>query len=166
MLKPVAWITALVAFGAIGSTMLESQTRKPEPRGAYLAAIMDCNGCHTPGTLAGKPDATRPLAGSEVGFQLPGLGTFYPPNLTPDRETGLGNWSIDEIVAAVRTGVRPDGRILAPIMPYHSYAALTDDDARELATHLKTLQPVRNKVPAPVGPSERPTSPYLAPVVP
>ena len=138
----------------------------PEERGAYLAAIMDCTGCHTDGALAGKPDPARFLAGSEIGFLLPGLGVFYPRNLTPDKETGLGDWSAEQIIHAVRTGERPDGRILAPIMPYHSYGKLTDDDATALAAYLKSLPPVHHVVPGPFGPDEKPTAPYLAPVMP
>jgi mono/diheme cytochrome c family protein len=134
-------------------------------RGAYLARIMDCGGCHTPGIFAGKPDVGRMLGGSEIGFQIPGLGIFYPPNLTPD-ETGLADWSEDDIVAAVRTGVRPDGRVLAPAMPWHSYAALTDEDAGALARYLKTLTPVKHRVPAPVGPQGKPSAPYLTVVAP
>ena len=122
---------------------------------------MDCGGCHTPGALTGKPDAARHLGGSEVGFQIPGMGIFYPPNLTPDRETGLGGWSEADIVKAVRAGTRPDGRVLAPVMPYHNYARLTDGDAQALAGYLKTLKPVRNKTPEMRGPSEEPTAPYL-----
>jgi mono/diheme cytochrome c family protein len=104
--------------------------------------------------------------GSEVGFQIPGLGIFYPPNLTSDRETGLGNWSEAEIVAAVRTGVRPDGRELAPAMPWRAYAALNDADAQALASYLKSLKPIANKVPDPVGPGQTPPGPYLTVVVP
>lgn len=135
-------------------------------RGKYLASIMDCTGCHTGGALIGQPDAKRFLAGSEIGFAIPGLGVFYPPNLTPDRETGLGAWSADEIVAALRKGERPDGRILAPVMPWRSYAALSDRDARALVAYLKSLPPVRFKAPAPVGPDATPASPYLSLVVP
>jgi mono/diheme cytochrome c family protein len=137
-----------------------------QTRGAYLAAIMDCRGCHTPGTLMGKPDAARDLAGSEIGFQVPELGIFYPPNLTSDPETGLGRWSEAEIARAVRTGVRPDGRILAPVMPWHAYAALTDEDAAALAGYLKSLPPVRNAVPPLTGPSEAPPAPYFTIVAP
>lgn len=135
-------------------------------RGKYLATIMDCTGCHTAGALIGQPDPKRLLAGSEIGFAVPGLGVFYPPNLTPDRDTGLGAWSAAEIVAAVRKGERPDGRMLAPMMPWPSYAALSDADARALAAYLKSLPPVRNQAPAPVGPGETPASPYLTLVVP
>lgn len=130
-------------------------------RGEYLATIMDCTGCHTPGALRGEPDVSRHLAGSDVGFQIP-PGTFYPPNLTPDKETGLGAWSEAQIIKAVRQGVRPDGRILVPVMPYHSYGKLTDADASALAAYLKSLKPVRNRVPALVGASEKPRAPYLA----
>jgi mono/diheme cytochrome c family protein len=130
-------------------------------RGKYLATIMDCTGCHTGGALIGQPDPKRHLAGSEIGFGVPGLGVFYPPNLTSDRETGLGAWSADEIVTAIRTGERPDGRKLAPVMPWPSYGALSDADARALVAYLKSLPPVRFKAPAPVGPNETPPSPYL-----
>jgi len=151
-------------------TLLAAASTAPagerEARGEYLAAIMDCAGCHTPGTMLGKPDQQRHLAGSEVGFEIPGLGVFYPPNLTPDAETGLGRWSTTDIVTAVRTGVRPDGRVLAPVMPYKSYAALSDADAEALASYLKSIKPVRHRAPVLAGPSEKPASPYLAVVVP
>lgn len=97
---------------------------------------------------------------------LPGLGIFYPPNLTPDPETGLGAWTIAQIVTAIRTGVRPDGRILAPIMPYHSYAVLTDEDARSLGSHLKAVKAIRNKVPGPVADGQTAPAPYLAVIAP
>jgi len=135
-------------------------------RGAYLAAVMDCAGCHTPGVFLGKPDFSRALAGSEVGFQIPGLGIFYPPNLTPDEKTGLGAWTEEEIIAAVRTGARPDGRILAPAMPWRSYAALNDSDAHALAKYLKSVKPVSHQVPAIAGPSEKPVAPFLAVTMP
>lgn len=130
-------------------------------RGEYLSRIMDCGGCHTGGALTGRPDPSLHLAGSEIGFGVPGLGIFYPPNLTPDPETGLGAWTEAEIVQAVRTGVRPDGRVLAPVMPWQSYAALTDADARALATYLKSIKPVRRAVPPLTGPGQPAPAPYL-----
>ena len=129
--------------------------------GEYLARIMDCGGCHTGGALAGRPDPALLLAGSDVGFGVPGLGVFYPPNLTPDLETGLGSWSEADIIKAVRTGERPDGRELAPVMPWRSYAALNDEDAAALAAYLKGLEPVRHAVPPIAGASEKPPAPYL-----
>lgn len=135
-------------------------------RGEYLAAIMDCGGCHTTGALIGKPDPAMYVAGSTVGFQIPGLGIFYPPNLTPDKETGIGTWSEADVAKAVRTGERPDGRILAPVMPYHSYSKLTDKDAAALAAYLKSLKPISHPVPPIVGADGKATAPYLSVVMP
>lgn len=160
---------ALVLAALAVPTALTAQTTASQEklkRGEYLAGIMDCGGCHTPGIFLGKPDEQRRLAGSEVGFQIPGLGIFFPRNLTPDRETGLGSWSEAEIVKAVRQGIRPDGRVLAPAMPYKSYGRLTDADASALAAYLKSLKPVVNQVPAIIGPKEKASAPHLSVVMP
>jgi mono/diheme cytochrome c family protein len=165
--RPMRWIVwAAVAAASVQISGSPASAQEQVERGKYLVAIMDCTGCHTPGTSLGKPDMDRPLAGSEVGFQIPGLGIFYPPNLTPDPETGLGTWSEADIIKAVRTGVRPDGRQLAPVMPYHSYGRLTDADAQALASYLKSMKAVRNQVPGPIGPSEKPAAAYLTVVMP
>jgi mono/diheme cytochrome c family protein len=136
-------------------------------RGEYLARIMDCGGCHTRGALLGAPDPALELAGSEVGFFLPGLGIFWPPNLTGDETTGLGAWTEEEIARAVTEGVRPDGRILAPAMPWRSYAGLGEDDARALAAYLKSL-PARPFAaePQPVADTADAKAPYLTVTVP
>jgi len=107
----------------------------------------------------------RYLGGSDVGFEIPGLGVFHGPNLTPDPETGLGNWSIGQIVTTLQTGKRPDGRELAPSMPWRAFASLTKDDATAIAVFLKSLPPVKNKVPGPFGPTEKPTG-FVMKVVP
>src|SRR6478609_5774267 len=140
-----ATVFSIVALSAIAASPVTAQDKLR--RGEYLATIMDCGGCHTPGALTGQPDHTRHLGGSGVGFQIPGVGIFYPPNLTPD-ETGLGAWSEKDIMTAVRTGVRPDGRVLVPVMPYHNYGKLTDPDTGALAAYLKSLKPIRNKAPS------------------
>ena len=160
---------ALILIGISASTAVTAQTgptRERLLRGEYLATIMDCGGCHTPGIFLGRPDAQRHLAGSEVGFHIPGLGVFFPPNLTPDRETGLGSWSEADIVKAVRQGARPDGRTLAPAMPYKAYGRLSDADAFALAAYLKSLKPISNRVPAIAGPSEKATGPHLSVIMP
>lgn len=153
---------ALLLVAAVGAQAQDSRVK----RGEYLATIMDCGGCHTPGVFLGKPDAGRAFGGSEVGFQIPGLGVFFPPNLTPDKATGLGNWSEKEIIAAIRTGIRPDGRVLAPAMPWRHYGALTNADASALAAYLMSLPPVSNQVPAITGPSAKPSGPYLTVAMP
>ncbi len=168
MMPALQWFghACLAAGVALAAPPTLAQGKKPLPRGEYLSRIMDCGGCHTPGALTGKPDENRKLAGSQVGFQIPGLGIFYPPNLTPDRKTGLGDWSEADIIRAVRTGLRPDGRVLAPAMPWHSYAALTDADARDLARYLKGLQPVELAAPPQTGPDEPAPAPFMTVVMP
>lgn len=151
---------ALSTLVAVGTAQAQSRPQ-PRSRGEYLATIMDCGGCHTGGALAGQPEPRLHLAGSGIGFGIPGVGIVYPPNLTSDQETGPGAWSEADIVRAVRTGVRPDGRVLAPVMPWRNYAALTDEDARALARYLRGLAPVRNATPPLTGASEPPPAPYL-----
>ena len=125
-------------------------------RGRYLVELAGCSDCHTPGGLIGHPDQARYLGGSDVGFAIPGQGVFVGPNLTPDRETGLGGWSEQQIVTAITTGARPDGRMLAPVMPWPGFSHLTHADALAIAAYLKSLPAVRNKVPGPFGPAEKP----------
>jgi mono/diheme cytochrome c family protein len=127
-------------------------------RGKYLVGLMSCTDCHTPGHFLGKEDRTRFLAGSDVGFAIPGLGVFVGPNLTPDKDTGLGNWTPAQIATALTKGQTPDGRILAPPMPWRNYAGITKADALAIAAYLKSLPPVSHQVPGPFGPSETPTT--------
>lgn len=124
-------------------------------RGEYLLTISGCNDCHTPGYFFGKPDLSRFLGGSDVGFEIPGVGVVVGRNITPDEETGIGGWSREQIVTALQAGQRPDGRLLAPIMPWHAFAHLTKDDAMAIAAFLQKLKPVKNKVPDPVKPGEK-----------
>jgi mono/diheme cytochrome c family protein len=135
-------------------------------RGKYLVQLGGCNDCHTAGYLLGKVDMSRYLGGSDVGFEVPGVGVVVAPNLTPDNDTGLGKWTKQEIVTAIRTGVRPDGRILSPIMPWPAFATLTDADAGAIADFLKSLQPIIHKVPGPFGPTDKAPVPRMAVVPP
>lgn len=155
---------AILAAGLIAASV--SAQAQDLKRGEYLATIMDCTGCHTPGALAGKPDASMYLGGSTIGFEIPGLGVIYPPNLTPDNDTGLGKWSADDMVKAIRTGARPDGRQLIPVMPYMSYAALTDADAAALVAYLRSIKPVKHQAPANTKAGEAAKAPYLSVVIP
>jgi mono/diheme cytochrome c family protein len=115
-------------------------------RGRYIVSIAGCSDCHTPGGMLGSPDMKRYLGGSDVGFSIPGQGVFVGQNLTPDPETGLGKWTADQIVAAVRKGKRPDGSELSGVMPSASFSHLTDEDAYAVAAFLESLPPVKNKV--------------------
>jgi mono/diheme cytochrome c family protein len=142
-----------ILFAAILAGPAKADTAQVE-RGRYLTEMMGCNDCHTPGYFFGKPDMANRLAGSEVAFEVPGMGAFAGPNLTPDPETGLGDWSDAEIEAALRTGERPDGRTLAPSMPWRSLAGLSDEDMGAIIAYLRSLPAVRRKVPGPFGPGE------------
>lgn len=148
---------AVAAVAALAPWFPAGAAEQAAERGKYLVAIVGCTDCHTPGSLIGKPDTSRYLCGSDVGFAIPGLGVFVGPNLTPDKETGLGAWTEQQIVTAITTGARPDGRMLAPIMPWQDFSHLTPSDAMANAAYLKSLTPVRNKVPGPFGPNQQPT---------
>ena len=117
----------------------------PVARGRYLVTIMSCNDCHTPGSFYGAPDTTRRLSGSELGWVGP-WGVVHARNLTPDTATGIGKWTKEQIVNALRSGNTPDGSQLAPIMPWANYASIIDEnDAMAIASYLKSLPPVTHK---------------------
>jgi len=134
-------------------------------RGKYLVNLGGCNDCHTPGSFFGKPDSGKTLGGSEVGFEIPDLGTFYGANLTPDKVTGLGGWSDDQVRSVLTTGKRPDGRELAPIMPWRAISQLTKDDMQAVIDYLRSIPQVSNKVVGPFGPKDKPTS-FVMKIVP
>jgi len=157
-------LAAASAALSISATSANAETLVE--RGQYLAHIMDCGGCHHTGAFTPEPNLETPLAGADIGFEIPGMGVFYPPNLTPDEETGLGKWSDAEIIAAFTTGMRPDGRQLSPAMPWISYAHITADDAAALVAYLRSLKPVKHKVPGPFAAGDKPTAPYHSVVSP
>jgi len=107
-------------------------------RGAYLARAADCEACHT--TQDGKPYA------GGLPFKLP-FGTLYSTNVTPDKETGIGNYSDQDFLNAVHRGIRYDGVRLYPAMPFASYSYMTDDDALAIKAYLFSLPPVRAPAP-------------------
>lgn len=112
-------------------------------RGAYLAAIMGCPICHTPLTPKG-PDKDKLWAGGLEVTEV--FGRWRSTNITPDKETGIGDWTDEQIIAAIREGVRPDGSRLYPVMPYPFYRSLSDDDAQVLVKFLRGLKPIQHKV--------------------
>ncbi|MBE7637433.1 c-type cytochrome [Sneathiella sp. P13V-1] len=101
--------------------------------GEYLTAIAGCKGCHT------KEEGATPFAGGHA-LKTP-FGVFYTPNITPDEENGIGNWTEDQFVQAVKHGIRPDGSYYFPSFPYPSYAKMTDEDAKKIFGFLKTVAP-------------------------
>ncbi len=101
----------LLALAVLAGTAWAAPAFAQANRGRYLVELGGCGDCHTPGYFLGKADRSRFLGGSDVGFGVPGVGVFVGPNLTPDVETGLGRWTVEQIVTAITKGVRPDGRI-------------------------------------------------------
>jgi mono/diheme cytochrome c family protein len=106
-------------------------------RGAYVATAADCIACHT-------AEGGQPYAGGRA-FKLP-FGTIYSPNITPDRETGIGGWTDGQFLRAVHKGIDDRGRELYPAFPYTSYVRMGDGDALALKAYLFSLKPVRSPV--------------------
>ena len=151
LLGALLFAAALGIAGGTGSKATSNQS-KQVARGEYLVTAMGCGDCHTPGTLYGSPDFSRRLSGSELGWKGP-WGVTYARNLTPD-ETGLAKWSEKDIVNALRTGMRPDGSVLQPPMPWPNLVRLSDEDAYAVAAYLKSLPAISHKVPDRVAPSQ------------
>jgi len=129
-------------------------------RGEYLVELLGCGACHTEGALDGVPQIDRALAGSSIGiaFSNP-LGTetpgiVFPPNITPDNETGIGSWTDQQIERAVRIGLgRHSGRRIA-VMPWQGYTKMTDEDVTAVVSYLRSIEAVRHQVPDEVMPGE------------
>jgi len=134
---------------------LSNRTFKVTParleRGRYMVnAVYGCLGCHSerdekaPGM---PPLASRLGAGAVIneGNDLP--GNLVAPNLTPDKESGAGNWTDDMLARAIREGIGHDGRTLFPLMPYQNYREMPDEDLASVIAYLRTLAPVKNSLP-------------------
>ena len=123
-------------------------SQSPVERGSYLVnSLMTCHNCHTPIGPNG-PQFDRALSGG-LRFNDPAF-EVTAANITPDPETGIGKWSADDIKKTLATGVRPNGVPLAPAMPTAFYRVLTARDIDGIAAYLKSVQPVSNRVAAPV----------------
>jgi mono/diheme cytochrome c family protein len=126
--------------------------------GGYLVELIGCGVCHTDGALIGEPRFDEWLGGSDVGiaysnpmkFDNPGI--IFPGNLTPDPKTGIGQWSDDEIISAIRHGLDRQGGRLIQAMPWLIYEMISDADARAIVAYLRSLPAVEHKVPDNVPP--------------
>ena len=149
-------------------------------RGSYLVKIMGCNDCHTPwkmGPQGPEPDMTLMLSGHPQDLVMPSVtlvkgpwgwvgaatntafsgpwGVSFTANLTPDPETGLGKWSDETFIRALRTGRHEgQGRPILPPMPYLQYRNATDEDLRAVFAFLQSIPAIRNRVPQPIDPPE------------
>ncbi len=102
-------------------------------RGRYMFNLSGCVHCHT-------TDAAKPLAG---GYQLKtNFGTFFAPNISPDKKTGIGNWSKGQFLNAMRNGISPSGQYYYPAFPYTSYSKMTDEDIFAIRSYMMTFKPI------------------------
>jgi hypothetical protein len=186
VLSAAALIFLASGLGRAVSTPPDSQDQKPAgpapvERGAYLVRAMGCNDCHTPwklGPRGPEPDMSRELSGHPADLVMPAApklsgpwtwsggvtntafagpwGTSFTANLTPDPETGLGKWTAETFIAALRTGRHEGkGRPLLPPMPWPMIRNLTDEDLRAVFAYLQSVPPIRNRVPAPIDPEDQ-----------
>ena len=151
--------------------------QSPVDRGQYLATVMDCNGCHTP-FKNGEPDMTKRLSGhpESVGVKTPPKlpegwavaindtntewagpwGVSFTANLTSDQNTGLGIWTEEMFINAIRKGKHmATSRDILPPMPWRMQANLTDDDLKAIFAYLRTVPPITNHVPEAIPPPAR-----------
>jgi cytochrome c553 len=152
-------------------------------RGEYLVTIGVCNDCHSPKVFTDKgpvPDTTRYLSGAASDSKIPAVppglispaawgavgsndmtvwagpwGVSFAANLTPDQVTGIGAWSEDSFLKAMRTGKHlGTGRDILPPMPWPNLSKATDQDLKAIFAYLNTLKPVNNMVPQPIPPDK------------
>jgi mono/diheme cytochrome c family protein len=107
-------------------------------KGQYIFALAGGCACHT------VPKGTENAGGR--AFPIP-FGTVYSTNITPDKETGLGDWSDQQIQDAMVNGIRPDGSHILPVMPYEGYSGMAQEDLKALIAYLRTLKPVKKATP-------------------
>jgi hypothetical protein len=146
LLLLVVVVVALAAIAPLAGAKPVRQGSDPVARGKYLTTIAGCIDCHSPLGPDGKADFTQAFAGGQL-FDLGPLGKLFTKNLTPDKETGLGNWTDDEIKIAIRTGVEKDGTHLFPVMPYIIFNNIADADVDAIVAYLRTVPAISNKVP-------------------
>ena len=175
-----ALIAGLAVAGVFGQQPANrgATPQTPVERGRYLVTVQDCNGCHTP-FKNGEPDLTRMLSGHPQSatitaapkLPLPGgwstsisetntawagpWGVSFTTNLTPDRVTGIGGWSEQTFMNAIRLGKKSGvGRELLPPMPWRMYGKLTDDDLKAIYAYLRTIPAISNRVPNAIPPPQ------------
>ncbi len=157
------WVLVAGTFGALLAVSQASSAADNEDlvkRGAYLMnGPVACGNCHTPVGPDG-PDFSKELSGWLL-FDDP--FTSYAANITSDKETGVGEWSDEDLARAIRDGLRPDGTLIGPPMPIEFYRHISDDDLAAIIAYLRQVKPVENEVPDSVFPFPLPPS-YGPPV--
>ena len=160
-------VEAMTVLDAPTPTGVPPENQAAVTRGEYLVELLGCGVCHTEGALVGEPDMSMSLAGSSIGvaytspFEDPNPGVVFAPNLTPDRDTGIGRWTDDEIMGVVRSGLGRHGPNRILVMPWQGYARISDDDAWAIVAYLRSLEPIENMVPVNVPAGRSTTETYV-----
>ena len=181
LLTAVISTASLDAQGASTGGASSSAKASQIARGKYLVDIMGCHDCHTPmklGPNGPEWDMTRALSGHPEQLVMPPApvqqapwmaslamtmtawngpwGTSFTRNLTPDKETGLGDWTVEEFIATMKTGrERGKGRPVMPPMPVQNLKALSDPDIRALFAYLQSIPAIKNRTPQPIEPIDQ-----------
>jgi mono/diheme cytochrome c family protein len=176
-------VFGVLSFRVVASGYAAPQTPKADmvKRGDYLVSVAGCHDCHTPhkmGPQGPEPDMSLALTGHQAGMTLPPppassgpwIATFtgtmtawagpwgvsYTANLTPDRDTGLGNYTEEQFIQTIRDGKKQGrGRALLPPMPWPAYRNFSDEDLKAIFAYLQSLKPTKNKVPDPIIPEAK-----------
>jgi mono/diheme cytochrome c family protein len=152
----LAMLIVALSDPSSGGRVARAKDRKSDPmrerlaRGRYLVeGPMLCFTCHS--ELDWKAPSAPVLPGKKgAGAKFPEEGTSFPvfaPNITPDRETGAGSWTDEQLARAIREGIGHDGRRLFPAMPYLNYRVLSDEDLASVVAYMRSIPPVHNVVP-------------------
>lgn len=138
-------VSAVMPLGLLVATATAAGAQTPLERGTYLMqTIVNCGNCHTPQNENG------PIPGMELAGGLvieDDAFTVIVPNITPDVATGIGGWSDAELERAIREGLRPDGSLIGPPMPFETYPRLSDSDVEAIIAYLRTVPPIENETP-------------------
>jgi mono/diheme cytochrome c family protein len=158
--------------------------QSPIERGKYLVTLGGCHDCHSPKVFQSgqpEPDPARLLSGHPASEKVPPIpagviapdkwaaltgshftvwagpwGVSFTANLTPDQATGLGSWTEDMFIKAIRTGKHQgEGRAILPPMPWPMYSQMTDEDLKAVFAYLRSLPPIKNPVPEPIPPAAK-----------
>ncbi len=193
MKRTLAFVLSALLFAVAAGSLLSQYTPQPQSaaasqrakkftiqrtparlaRGKYLVHyVADCFGCHS---QVDWKKTVMPIPGTEGGGgEIPDDTTTYkvhPPNISPDPETGAGNWTDDQFIRALRQGIGNDGRTLMPFMPYLAFRNMSDEDLYSIIVYIRSIPPVRHKVPLTAWPKQiadhwKPLPPPSAPIPP
>lgn len=136
-------LMSAVVAGCLTTSLATAET--PLERGRYLmSSIVACGNCHTPKGPDGRPLPDQELSGGLV-IELP-VFRAVAPNITPDNDTGIGRWTDEQIIDAIRSGKRPDGSTIGPPMPTGFYRNMSDTDVLAIVAYLRAAKPISHSV--------------------